>query len=151
MEYITDFWYTYLHEWSVAGLKRINSTESKFFLGSLYPLEDGRCYGYLTNTQIKFFVITRSVTHEDAVILRVSTAFISHKCKRNCWLAAFFLFFFVLSFMQTFFFYVDSLSLLALAVLFFKVFERLHDEYVKLVCNPFFKPDTQITAKYVHV
>eukprot|EP01147_Barroeca_monosierra_P001372 gene1372-4547_t len=80
----------------VAGLKRINSTESKFFLGSLYPLEDGRCYGYLTNTQIKFFVITRSVTHEDAVILRV--------------------------------------------------FERLHDEYVKLVCNPFFKPDTQITA-----
>eukprot|EP00055_Hartaetosiga_balthica_P002870 m.5586 g.5586 ORF g.5586 m.5586 type:complete len:135 (-) comp2432_c0_seq1:208-612(-) len=40
----------------------------QLFLGSLYPLEDGRCFGYITNTKIKFFIITDASTSKESEV-----------------------------------------------------------------------------------
>ncbi|EGD77661.1 hypothetical protein PTSG_08753 [Salpingoeca rosetta] len=50
---------------ALLSAKKSTPDALKFYLGALYPLEDGKCYGYLVNTKIKFFIITQSQAHSD--------------------------------------------------------------------------------------
>ncbi|KAK9129405.1 hypothetical protein Sjap_009892 [Stephania japonica] len=52
--------------------KKTGSTLNETFLGLLYPTESYKVYGYLTNTKVKFILVTTDVDVRDADVRNVS-------------------------------------------------------------------------------
>ncbi|KAF6138843.1 hypothetical protein GIB67_018574 [Kingdonia uniflora] len=46
--------------------KKIGPTLNETFLGLLYPTENYKVYGYLTNTKVKFILVTTDLDVRDA-------------------------------------------------------------------------------------
>ncbi|CAN7991347.1 unnamed protein product, partial [Ixodes hexagonus] len=94
----------------------------ELYLGLLYPTEDCKVYGYVTNTKTKFIVIveTSRTTLRDNEIRQVS------EIQTQC-----------LSFFN------------GIITFLLQMFHKLHTSYADVVCNPFYVPGDQIVSKYV--
>ncbi|XP_059163354.1 trafficking protein particle complex subunit 2-like protein [Physella acuta] len=78
--------------------KNVNDLR-ELYLGLLYPTEDYKVYGYVTNTKVKFVIV------------------------------------------------VDSLNASLRDNEIRTMFKKLHNAYVDMLCNPFYKPGENITSK----
>ncbi|KAH0978038.1 hypothetical protein GBA52_027757 [Prunus armeniaca] len=54
--------------------KKAGPTLNETFLGLLYPTENYKVYGYLTNTKVKFILVTTDLDVKDADVRNVSMA-----------------------------------------------------------------------------
>ncbi|XP_073039550.1 uncharacterized protein, partial [Primulina eburnea] len=54
--------------------KKAAPTLNETFLGLLYPTENYKVYGYLTNTKVKFILVTTDLGVRDADVRNVSVA-----------------------------------------------------------------------------
>ncbi|MBA0845081.1 hypothetical protein Goarm_022124 [Gossypium armourianum] len=52
--------------------KKSGPTLNETFLGLLYPTENYKVYGYLTNTKVKFILVTTDLDVRDADVRNVS-------------------------------------------------------------------------------
>ncbi|KAL8540062.1 hypothetical protein ACS0TY_001594 [Phlomoides rotata] len=52
--------------------KKASPTINEAFLGLLYPTENYKVYGYLTNTKVKFILVTTDLDVRDADVRSVS-------------------------------------------------------------------------------
>ncbi|PON45073.1 Trafficking protein particle complex subunit [Parasponia andersonii] len=53
--------------------KKTGPTLNETFLGLLYPTENYKVYGYLTNTKVKFILVTTDLDCRDADVRNVSS------------------------------------------------------------------------------
>ncbi|KAL6963690.1 hypothetical protein U1Q18_034696 [Sarracenia purpurea var. burkii] len=61
-----DTWGEMLVEVTVNNPKKSGPTLNETFLGLLYPAENYKVYGYLTNTKVKFILVTTDLDVRDA-------------------------------------------------------------------------------------
>ncbi|MCO5548176.1 hypothetical protein L7F22_001634 [Adiantum nelumboides] len=59
-------------EEKVTNPKKTGTTMNETFLGLLYPTEDYKVYGYLTNTKVKFLLVTTDQDVRDVDVRNVS-------------------------------------------------------------------------------
>ncbi|OAY78307.1 Trafficking protein particle complex subunit 2-like protein [Ananas comosus] len=100
--------------------KRSGPTLNETFLGLLYPTENYKVYGYLTNTKVKFIMVTTDLDVKDADVRNLKVILQNH------------------------YKYVSVLVQIPTYIMFFR---RFHAAYVDAVSNPFHVPGKKITSK----
>ncbi|KAM7479462.1 hypothetical protein LguiA_027675 [Lonicera macranthoides] len=100
--------------------KKSGPTLNETFLGLLYPTENYKVYGYLTNTKVKFILVTTDLDVRDADVRNILVK--KMECQTRigweCWVPYW-----------------------------KKFFRRFHSAYVDAVSNPFHVPGKKITSR----
>ena len=127
--------------------KKATNDTLRFYLGSLYPLEDGKCYGYVVNTKIKFFIVTDGRSENDLDVQQASLFTCACECVSVCMWGC------ECACASKCEYACGSCSSThhafqtRVVIVLEQAFQRLHSEYIQMACNPFFKQDAAITAK----
>ncbi|NXM91904.1 TPC2L protein, partial [Oenanthe oenanthe] len=98
--------------------------QRELYLGLLYPTEDYKVYGYVTNSKVKFVMVVDSsnTALRDNEIRSVSAA------SRAPWGAG------------------NNKSIHS-PPLPFQMFRKLHNSYTDIMCNPFYNPGDRIHSR----
>ncbi|KAG5526822.1 hypothetical protein RHGRI_032929 [Rhododendron griersonianum] len=125
---------------TVNNPKKSGPTLNETFLGLLYPTENYKVYGYLTNTKVKFILVTTDLDVRDADVRNVNGA-------------SAFTYFSLTAFEEE----EDGdweerskglyLTCSVLVKSMEKFFRRFHSAYVDAVSNPFHVPGKKITSR----
>ncbi|KAK1261442.1 hypothetical protein QJS04_geneDACA001247 [Acorus gramineus] len=104
--------------------KKTGPTLNETFLGLLYPSENYKVYGYLTNTKVKFIMVTTDLDVRDVDVRSFQIGVSYYRCSLT-----FFTLFLVFVFCRQ-----------------GQFFSRFHAAYVDAVSNPFHVPGKKINS-----